>query len=453
MSKTLSQTIAEFVVSPAVPADAIEKSSVAIADTIGCALAGTTEEGTAILRRTLAGRKNWGSATVIGTGERMSPREAALINGTAAHALDFDDINWTLYGHPSVAVLPAALAVAEDTGASGKALIEAYAIGVEVAAKIGRFANPGLYVHGWHATCAIGSLGAAAAVARLLKLDAKATAYALGIAASMSAGVRRNFGSMVKPFHAGRAGETGVLAGELAKGGFDSDPEALEGRFGFFQVFSARSTPTSAEMAAVLGKPWDVVDPGIVIKRYPACGATHCAIDAILELRDEHRFTDKDIAEIRVGAEPLALKVLLHARPKTGLEGKFSMQFCAAIAAVDGVPRLAHFAEKWVTDKRVTDLIERTKVYDRTDLGGPVNDAVPAAVDIVLKDGRTLSRTVSVPLGDPRNPMSERELAGKFVGCATPVLGESKAKAAWEALGRLDRFASMDDMRPALAAS
>lgn len=446
---SLSECLGTFAATAVVPEAALAKAEIALIDTIGCALAGADAEGTRILARVVARQDNSGDCSIIGSARRAGPRDAALINGTAAHALDFDDVNWSLYGHPSVAILPTALALAEAEGRGGTAMLEAFAVGVEVAAKIGRFANPSLYEHGWHATCAIGAIGAAAAGGRLLGLDPPRMAMAIGIAASMAAGLRRNFGSMVKPFHAGRAAEIGVLAAQLAAEGFTADPEALEGRAGFYQVFNARITPTEAEMTAALGAPWDIVEPGIVIKRYPACAATHCALDALIELKQQHGLAPDQIEEIRVGADPLALKILQHPCPTTGLEGKFSMEFCMAVAAVEGAAGLEHFADRWISDRAVQELLPRVKVYDRTDLGAEAGGGVPAAVEVRLKDGRTLARTVTVPRGDPRNPIDTAELEAKFMSCARPVLG-ADAGAAFTALARVRNAKDMTALRPAL---
>lgn len=345
-------------------------------------------------------------------------RDAALVNGTAAHALDYDDISWTLYGHPSVAILPALLAVAEAENSSSADLLDAYTVGVEVAAKLGHWANPALYLRGWHATAALGVLGAASGVARLLRLPAAGIVNALGIAASHAAGLRENFGTMVKPLHAGRAAEAGLLSAMLAKEGFTASEHALDGRFGFFSVLATETTPTLSEVAQVLGQPWEVNNPGIVLKRYPSCGATHCALDALLDMKGELNFSGEDVAEIRCGAEPLALKVLQYPRPVTGLQGKFSMEFCLAVAALEGQPRLGHFTDDWARRPEVIAMVPRIVVEDRPDLGKARNDAVPADVEIRLDDGRSARRIVSVPSGDPRRPMTAAERRDKFLDCA-----------------------------------
>ena len=432
---TLAATLAEFICGAAVPDDATAGARIAIADCVGCTVGGAGTDTVQCLVNAI--EKHSGPASLLGLGRSASVREAALVNGTAAHALDYDDINWTLYGHPSVVVAPPLIAIAEAEGLSTADLLDAYVIGVEVAAKLGRFANPRLYLHGWHATSALGVLGANAGAARIKGLSRKQTEYSLGIAASLASGVRRNFGSMVKPLHAGKAAEAAVFAAQLAASGFTADDTALEGRFGYFDVLVGGKAPDASEVGALLGDPWDVSQPGIVLKRYPSCGATHCALDALLELREELNFYGSDVEKITCGADPLALKVLLHSNPTTGLEGKFSMEFCLAVAAIDGAPGLRHFSERWTSQPAVKELISRIVVVDRPDLAGPTNDGVPASVEIRLKDGRQAERTTVTPRGDPRRPLSQDERKTKFLDCTGSVFGD-RAIVYWRSLESLD---------------
>lgn len=432
---TLIRAIAEFAVNASVPVDVRSESEAAVIDCLGCILAGGGTKTVQALSGLVQGSS--GSATLLGQGRTTDARSAALINGTAGHALDYDDINWNLYGHPSTVLVPTLLAVAETDGVrSGAAFLEAFAIGLEVAAKLGCRINPGLYLRGWHATSALGVLGAAAAAARLMGLDVAETSHALAIAASQAAGVRENFGTMVKPLHAGRASEAAVLSAQLARAGFVGSEHALDGRFGYFAVLATESAPGAGDFADLLGAPWEVTDPGIVLKRYPSCGATHCALDGLLGLRDELGFTPEEVERIRCGAESLALKVLPYPRPRTGLEGKFSMEFCLALGAAVGAPRLEHFTERWVSDPAIRDLLPRISLVEQDDLGGSRNDAVPAHVEVVLRDGRRAERTVRVPSGDPRSPMPRAERQAKFMDCATPLLG-TKAEEAWNGLAHL----------------
>jgi len=425
---TLAQSFAEFIQGADVPDGVRAAAHIAVVDCIGCILAGAATSTTQGLVKALG--DTGGPATLLGLGRNASVREAALVNGTAAHALDYDDVSWSLYGHPSVVILPALLAIAEVENPSFDELLDAYAIGVEVAGKLGRWTNPALYLRGWHATSAVGVIGAAAGAARLMKLSVAETVRAIGVSASMAAGIRENFGTMVKPLHAGRAAEAGVLAASLARAGFTASSNALDGRFGYFNVLTTERQPTPEQAASELGQPWDCLSPGIVLKRYPSCGATHCALDAALAIRSELGFSPGEVAEVRCGSDPFALKVLQYHRPKTGLEGKFSMQFCLALAVLEGHPRLSHFTDRWAADPVIVDLVSRVIVEDRTDLGMGFQDAVPAEVEIRLRDGRRASRVVQVPSGDPRNPMNENERKAKFLDCVSDILPD--AEGAWD---------------------
>ena len=417
----------------------ISGARAAISDCIGCAIAGAATSTGWITRRVAEASSCDGAATVIGGTRRLSAQAAALANGTAGHALDYDDVLWTQYGHPSVTVLPAALAVAETVGSSGRDLLLAYAIGVEVIGKLGRAANPQHYEHGWHSTSTIGVIGAAAACARLMQLTPKQTAMALGIAASESNGVRRNFGTMTKPFHAGNAARGAVLAAELAREGFTSDLRAIEGEVGWAKVLLARSMPPTADWLAALGRPWEVGAPGIVLKRYPACACTHCALDALLSIIREHGITHTEIEQIHCDASPLSKKVLIYSRPATGLEGKFSMEFSLAVAAVEGKAGLAQYVDCWTSDPRVQALLPKISFFARDDLAPEVSaDAVPAEV-IVHARGQRFTRKVLVPSGDPRNPMGPADRREKFLGCAADVLPHTTAAALFEELEVLEQ--------------
>lgn len=440
---TLSRTIAEFVVGVQVPPEARAAGQAPVIDCLACILSGARTKTVQAIAGLIV--EPSGPSSLLGQGRRAGARSAALLNGTSGHALDFDDINWNLYGHPSTVLVPALVAVAEaQGGVSGVRFLDAYAIGVEVSARIGGWINPDLYLRGWHATAALGVLGAAAAVARLSYLNTDKTMQALSIAASQACGLRENFGSMVKPLHAGRAAEAAVLSVQLAQAGFIGSDRALDGRFGYFAVLSGNTAPDCAALAAALGAPWDITQGGIALKRYPSCGATHCALDALLEMRETMGFAIEDVAEIRCSAEPLALKVLQYPCPRDGLEGKFSMEFCLALAAAEGAPRLKHFSTEWTGAPAIVDLLKRITVVDREDLAGARNDAVPAHVEVILRDGTRAERTVRVPVGDPRRPMADSERRDKFLDCCTLVLGDA-AQDVWEAFAT---FHERDDIAP-----
>ncbi len=443
---TVSETLSAFITSTdysSLGAGQVIAAKQAISDCLGCTVAGSTTATSEIIRRVAERSSAPGAATVIGGARPLSAQAAALTNGTAAHALDYDDILWTQYGHPSSTVWSAALAVGEEAGVSGQDVILAYAIGVQVNGKLGRLVNPGHYAHGWHATASIGVIGAAAAVASLMRLTPRQTAMALGIAASEACGVRRNFGTMTKPFHAGNAARGGVLAAELAREGFTSDLTAFEGDFGWAKTLNARSVPLAEELQTQLAASWELDEPGIVFKRYPACGATHCALDAIIAIKTENQLEASEMEQIICDASPFAKTVLLYPRPRTALEGKFSMEFSLAVAAVEGQAGLLQYQDHWVSDPRVLAVLERLVFQSRADLEPDVSaDAVPAEVTVHAR-GQVFRRKVLVPSGDPRNPMTTRERREKFNGCLAGTYPPEAARQLFDNFERLEGFASV----------
>ena len=322
---TVSEALGAFITSTEfgdLSAGQVTAAKNAISDCHGCMIAGSATATATIVRRVAEVSSARGASTVIGGMAALSAQAAALANGTAAHALDYDDILWTQYGHPSATVWAAALAVCEAVGGSGQDVILAYAIGVQINGKLGRLVNPAQYAHGWHATATVGVIGSTAAACKLMGLTPEQTAMALGVAASEACGVRRNFGTMTKPFHAGNAARGAVLAAELAREGFTSDLTAFEGEFGWARTLNARTVPSALELGVQLRSGWELEQPGIVFKRYPACGATHCALDAIIAIKNENQLATDEMEKIICDASPFAKTVLLYPRPDTGLEGK-----------------------------------------------------------------------------------------------------------------------------------
>jgi len=282
---TLSSELAEFVAGTefeSLPPEAVTQAKRAILDTLGVALAGCREEGPAIVAEQARRTGGAQEAMVLGRPFRAPAAEAALVNGTSAHALDFDDVNFSMRGHPSAPLLPAVLATADAAGASGARLLLAFVLGVEVEAKLGRLMGGRHYALGWHPTSTLGPLGAAAACAKLLGLDAERTQAALGIAASMASGVRANFGTMTKPLHVGLAARNGVQVAALAAARFTASDEALDADDGFVSAFLAEP-PRDDRHLDGLGQPYDIVSPGLGQKLYPCCYVTHRAIDAAID--------------------------------------------------------------------------------------------------------------------------------------------------------------------------
>ena len=276
-----------------------------------------------------------------GYAQFVGPEEAALANGVAAHALDFDDMCFVSLAHPSCALVPAALATAELVQASGSAIVDAYAVGFELECRLGNVMNPRHYhERGWHCTSSIGTLGAAAAAARILGLDIDQTRHALGIAASSACGLKENIGTMVKPLHAGLAARNGVMAARLAREGFAASARALDGPQGYLAVMDSQGAGLD-DAVADLGARWEILETGITVKLYPCCAATHPPLDALIELRRRESITPDEVDTIDVEVDSMTPRLLIYDRPATGLEAKFSMPFCAAAAIVHGrlVPR------------------------------------------------------------------------------------------------------------------
>ena len=434
--------LASFVVDSAPPAPARAAAARAVLDTIGVTIAGASEPAARIVQQTL-GSASDGACAVIGTGRRLGPADAALANGTAAHALDYDDMCFVSLAHPSAPLVPAALAAAELAGASGAALLDAYVVGFEIEARLGRTMNPRHYQRGWHCTSTLGSIGTAAAASRLLGLSAEATSHALAIAASKASGLKENFGTMVKPLHAGLAARNGVLAAQLAGHGMTASPLALDGPQGFLHAMDSER-PGLANEIADLGGRWEIVDTGITVKLYPSCAGTHPPLDATLDLRAQHGFTASNIERVEVAVDRITPTVLIYDRPSSALEAKFSMPFCAAAAIVHGRVGIDTFEAASLVDAAVASLMERVTMRHDPTLDGIGPPLTQARVTITLGDGRTLSARADGARGYPERPASNEELGAKFLACATRTI---PAGAANDALTLLRRIESLDDVR------
>jgi 2-methylcitrate dehydratase PrpD len=374
-----------------------------------------------------------------GRGLRFSPAFAALANGTAGHALDFDDIGLGA-GHVSVAVMPAALAVAELVEASGAKFIEAMVLGYEVAGRLTRIAPDavsGPYGYGFHKPSVYAVFGGTAACARLLGLDAETTAAALGIAASSAGGLRVNFGTMTKPFHAGLANRTAVESALLARSGFTASPSALEGRFGWFDAI-ARGEGDLAAVVDRLGEAPFAVEEGFVFKRFPCCGANHAAIEAVWALAAREGLAAADVASLEVAIEARYLnEVLVHPWPESPLEGKFSLAYNVAAALVDGAVTIDTF-----TDDKLAAL---ARVRDRITVRPDPALARDAAVVVAhTTDGRELRLEHRGIRGGLEDPLSWADLTGKFAANTTRFLKDSAVE---DIVGRLERL----DEQPSLA--
>jgi 2-methylcitrate dehydratase PrpD len=380
----------------------------AVLDLCGVTIAANDEPASRIALDYARSQAADGPAAVLGGGVRLAPTLAALVNGTAGHALDFDDIGLGA-GHVSVAIVPAVLAVAELTGADGAAFVDALAVGYEVAHRLTTMypdTRLGPYAVGYHKPSVYSVFGAAAGAARLLGLTATETAHALGIAASQSGGLRANFGTMTKPLHAGLANRTGVEAALLARSGFTASAEALEQRFGWHDVICAGE----GDLDAVLDGLGDgyAIDEGLVFKLYPCCGANHYAIDGTIALARDAGLQEVDVDHVEVWIEQRNLnEVLVYPWPRTPLEGKFSLAYNVAAALADGEVTVDTFTAPALA--RLEAVRDKVRVHATTEL--PQNGA---RIAITTADGRTLEREQLVLRGSLADPMSFDELEAKF---------------------------------------
>jgi len=437
-----------FVAEAAPPPDARRAAARALLDTVGVALAGAAEPAARAVQRVV--EATVGSCTVLGVATRATAADAALANGTAAHALDYDDMCFVSLAHPSAPLVAASLAAAEIADASGRAVLDAYIVGFEIEARLGRVMNPRHYQRGWHCTSTLGTIGAAAAASRLAGLDRVGCGHALAIAASEASGLKENFGTMVKPLHAGLAARNGVLAAQLAHAGMTASEAAIEGPQGFLAAMDSERAGFG-ECAADLGQRWEILDTGITVKLYPSCAGTHPTLDALLDLQRRERFTADDVESIVVGVDPIVPTILIYNRPSNGLEGKFSMPFCAAAAIVDGRVGVDTFDEGRLRDPRIAALQARVTMQVDPTLEASAPALTQAHVSVRLRDGRTISASANGARGYPERPASDDELAAKFVSGAKRVLSSQQADAALASLRAIEQSASIRESMAACA--
>lgn len=440
-------TLHHFIVDAAPPPDACAAGARAVLDTIGVTLAGASEPAARIVQQVIAQDRgaNGGAplpgqcppCSILGTPMRATASDAALANGTAAHAHDYDDMCFVSLAHPSAPLVSAAVAAAELVAASGRALLEAYVVGFEVQARLGRAMNPRHYQRGWHCTSTIGTLSSTAAVCRLFGLDAPTTAHALAIAASEASGLKENFGTMVKPLHGGLAARNAVLAAQLARAGMTASAAAVEGPQGFLAAMDAESRSLDP-FTADLSRRWEILDTGISVKLYPSCAATHPPLDALLDLRRREQFSAGDVESVDVGVDAITPTVLLYDRPASALEGKFSLPFCAAAAIVDGSVGLETFDAAHLADPRIAAVQSRVRMAVDETLDASAPALTQARVTVRLKDGRVLSAPANGARGYPNQPASDEDLATKFRSCAAAMLPAPAIDRAIDALRALD---------------
>jgi 2-methylcitrate dehydratase PrpD len=425
----------------ALPAEAVYWAKVGILDTVGVTLAGSGDPSATIVAGVLS---SGGQSLLLGTRKRVGALDAALVNGTASHALDFDDCNNTLGGHPSAPILPALFALADETGATGRDFIAAYVAGFETECKISLGVNFYQYTRGWHPSTTIGVFGAAAACAKLLKLDDARTATALAIAASLASGIKSNFGTYVKPLHVGHCARNGLFAALLARDDYTASPVAFEHKQGYFEVYNGAGNYDADRILPAWGKPLDIVQPGIAIKQYPCCGSTHPAIDAMLELVRKHDLKPDAVERIQSWTHTRRLEHTNRPDPQSTKDAKFSVQYCLARALVDRKVAIEHFEGDAYKDPEVRRVTALVQAGPYTTEQFPAENHFGAEVKVTLRGGTVLAAKVDQPAGrTSANPLSPERLREKFENCANRAIAPAATLAAYAAIQDFEKLADV----------
>jgi 2-methylcitrate dehydratase PrpD len=449
MPEGLTRSLATFVSElrlGAIPSEAMPTVHTGFADCVATMIAGSVEEPPAILLGVLAPPA--GDASLYWSGRKIPAPEAAWINGTAAHALDYDDV--ALRGHPSTVLVPAIVAEGESLGATGAQMATAYVAGYEVWAELAGRDPAQHHEKGWHPTGIFGPVGAAAACASLRGLDVGKAAHAIGLGASHSSGLVANFGTMTKPYHAGRAAHSGVMAARLAAAGFTASPDALEHPLGLLAAVSPKGE-VDGQSVAKTGRDWQILKQGLSVKKYPLCYCTHRAIDGALDLLAARPVKPDEVESITVSTSRRNAAVLRNSRPQTGLEAKFSMQFAMASSLVAGRVGLGELTDTFVRREDVQALMPKVTVEpdDRQDPARP--GAAPYDLVVIkTRDGqRLVSEQIIDERGSPDRPLSSEELWAKFSNCMSVGNPNLPARAIFDALMAIERQPSVSAIRAA----
>jgi 2-methylcitrate dehydratase PrpD len=408
----------------------------AIADTIGCMVAGRDDVSTQSVRCAVAGQiAAAGESPVIGGG-RAPATIAALVNGTAAHALDYDDNFYPAISHASAVLVPALLAAAAPLHIGGRALVDAYLVGLEAQAAVGLGVNPSHYTVGWHSTSTCGAIGTAAGVSRLMGLDADATGRAMSIAVSTASGIKGQFGTPAKPFHAGMAARNAVEAAAFGDAGLTGRLDILEVAQGFRDLFGG---PDAVGWDAMtLGQPLAIESHGVIPKRHPCCGSTHYVVDMVLDLRARHGFTADDVASLDCLVGIANARNLSYADPRDEMQARFSMHYCVALALSQDRIKLADFTLAQIARPDIRRLLTLTTMTARSrEEELAARGRLPHEVVIRLKNGSELKASRLHAKGNIADPFDDHDRAAKFADCCARLGGDATAEL-YGALARLD---------------
>jgi 2-methylcitrate dehydratase PrpD len=453
MSPSITTEVVDFILKKNPSPTAVKTKAVDhIIDGIAVMLAGSRTECVKKLGNYICEKGGVPSSTIVGFKIKSCPSDAALVNGTSGHADDYDDTQLSsspdrIYGlltHPTVPVLASALATGETMDCSGRELLEAFIVGFEVECKLAEAIKPEHYTQGFHTTGTIGAFGAAAASSRLLGLDEEELRFALGMTASMSSGIRVNFGTMTKPLHAGMAASNGVVACMLAKKGYTADRESLDGRWGFMNVLGHGVDPE--KLIGKLGSPYALLYPGASIKMYPCGSLGQPSMDTFLEIVVEDDLKPKDIQEIRLRAGPNILEPLRYTSPINGLQAKFSLQFGLASILLNRRAGLREYTTEVVNSKDVQEVMAKVKTHLDPEVARMGKDKMRSIVEVELHGGRVIRRVADTARGTPEKPLTSGELDAKFRECASFVLENDKLEKAAEMIRFLEDLSSINKL-------
>jgi 2-methylcitrate dehydratase PrpD len=461
-SRSLTDYVAGFVCDTSlkdVPADVMELGKKSMLDGIGLSISGSVAKSGELVRQHLNSLGiPTGSATVFGSSIKTAPRFAAFANGVGIHADDYDDTQLAVakdrvYGlltHPTAPALPSAIAKGEALNASGADVFLAYQLGVEVECKISEAINPRHYQTGFHSTATCGTFASASAAGKLMGLNKETMLRALSIAGSQSAGLRENFGTMTKPFHAGRSSESGIVAAEFAQIGWTAAPTILEAPRGFFSAAGGGYDPKAID--GVLGKPWTFASPGVSIKPHPSGSLTHPGMTEMLRLIKEHNIKAEQVVSVKVGTNHNMPNALIHHRPTNELQAKFSMEFCMAILLLEGRAGLSEFTDEVVMRPDVQAMIQKVDFGVDPEAEAAGFHKMTTIITITLTDGRVIRGSADFGRGSPAMPMTYDEVADKFrENCEFAKFSSQKANQVVEMIRGIEKVGSIRELTALLS--
>lgn len=433
----LTGKLAEFVVGTAnkdIPPEIYEHAKVAFMDWLAVTMVGKDDPLVGKLIKYADIMGGYQQATILGHGVKKSVSQAALINGASSHALDFDDTLEIFVGHPSVTLFPSLLALSEWKEMAGTDFLAAYLVGIKVGATIGACGGVNHYLSGWHGTATFGRFTSAAGCAKLLGLNKQQTVYALGIAGTQASGLRKVFGTMCKPFHAGKASMDGLMSAMLAAEGFTSSESILEGPQGFFQVLNGKMDETVAD---TLGKTWEIEN--LAQKYHASCHATHSPIEGLLFIVDDQKLNPEDIKSIKINVSQLAIDAAGKIEPQSGLDGKFCIPYCVSNALLRGDTGAKAFTDEKVNDPLIREFMKKISIHMQKDC-----KMVESKIELETNSGNTYTKNVDILKDIPELETKKIKIKDKFTDLCSPVIGANKTK---ELLMAIDSLEEIDNLQ------